>query len=250
MGKTQTLPDYPRGLTFEHVWAALMETRETQKETDRFFKESRQETVRLQQETAKFIKESQQETARFQQETAQQIKESQQKTARFQQETAQQIKESQQETDRQIKDINKRFGEYSNRLGEIAEYMITPNLRDKFNEFGYDFSKASRNLEIADKINNIFLEIDVFLENFHKAMLVEIKTNLTEKNINDHIERLEKMRKYSDLHDYKRIFFGAVAGVVIPEDIKKIALDNGLFVVEPSGETFNITHPHEKPKEW
>ena len=225
MGKTQTLPDYPRGLTFEHVWAALMETR------------------KLQEENAQQIKESRQETDRF-------LKESRQETARLQQETAQQIKESQQETDRQIKDINKRFGEYSNRLGEIAEYMITPNLRDKFNEFGYDFSKASRNIEIADKINNIFLEIDVFLENFHKAMLVEIKTNLTEKNINDHIERLEKMRKYSDLHDYKRIFLGAVAGVVIPEDIKKIALDNGLFVVEPSGETFNITHPHEKPKEW
>ena len=28
MGKTKKLPDYPRGLDFEQVWAALMETRE------------------------------------------------------------------------------------------------------------------------------------------------------------------------------------------------------------------------------
>ena len=30
----------------------------------------------------------------------------------------------------------------------------------------------------------------------------------------DHIERLEKMRKYADLHGDKRVFLGAVAGVV------------------------------------
>ena len=34
MAETQTLPDYPRGLTFEQVWTALMENRELQKETD------------------------------------------------------------------------------------------------------------------------------------------------------------------------------------------------------------------------
>jgi len=170
-----------------------------------------------------------------------------------QKETAQQMKENrelQKETDRQIKDINKRFGEYSNRLGEITEYMIAPNLREKFNEYGYEFSKASRNTKIFDHKNKIFFEIDVFLENYKKAILVEIKTNLTEKNVTDHIERLEKMRKYADLHEDKRSFLGAVAGVVIPDNIRELALNNGFFVIEPSGETFNITPPYGKPKEW
>ncbi|MCL2185807.1 MAG: hypothetical protein FWB86_08155, partial [Treponema sp.] len=39
MGDMQTKTDYPRGLDFEQVWAALMETREQQKETDRQIKE-------------------------------------------------------------------------------------------------------------------------------------------------------------------------------------------------------------------
>jgi len=34
MGKAQTQPAYPRGLDFEQVWAALMENREQQKETE------------------------------------------------------------------------------------------------------------------------------------------------------------------------------------------------------------------------
>ena len=88
------------------------------------------------------------------------------------------------------------------------------------------------------------------LENGEKVILLEIKTNLTEKNIYYHIERLKKMRIYSDLRGDKRVFLGAVAGVVIPDDIRKLALNLGFFVVEPSGETFNITAPHGKPSEW
>jgi len=185
MADTHIQPTYPKGLDFEQVWAALMENREQQKETDR-----------------------------------------------------------------QIKDINKRFGEYSNRLGEIAEYMVAPNLREKFKELGLNFPKATRNADISDDQNNIFMEIDVLLENGDKAMLVEVKTNLLEVHLNAHIERLEKMRKYADLHGEKRNFLGAVAGVVIPDNIRKLAFSHGLFVIEPSGETFKITPPEGNPKEW
>ena len=189
MADIQTQINYPKGVTFEQVWAALQET-------DR------------------------------------------------------QIKESQQETARQIKDINKRFGEYSNRLGEISEYMIAPNLVEKFNELGFNFQKTSKNTKVSDHQNNIFFEIDHFLENYSKAMLVEVKTKLISDHVNAHIERLEKMRKYADLHGDKRSFLGAVASVVIPDDIKELALGYGLFIIEPSGETFKITSPTGKPKEW
>jgi len=203
MADAQTQFTYPRGLDFEQVWAALMETRKTQ------------------EENARQIKQTQEETSR-------------------------QIKDNNQ----QIKDINKRFGEYSNRLGEISEYMIAPYLREKFNELGFNFQKTSKNTDVSDRINNIYFEIDFFLENYSKAMLVEVKTKLISDHINAHIERLEKMRKYADLHGDKRSFLGAVAGVVISDDNKKLALNNGLFVIEPSGETFSITQPIGKPKEW
>ena len=58
------------------------------------------------------------------------------------------------------------------------------------------------------------------------------------------------MRRYADLHGDKRTFLGAVAGVVIADNVKEYALKQGFFVVEPSGETFNIIQPDNKPKEW
>jgi len=81
-------------------------------------------------------------------------------------------------------------------------------------------------------------------------MLVEIKTNLTISYINEHIKRLEKIRAFANLHNDKRSFLGAVAGVVVPLKIKNYALENGLYLIEPAGENLNITLPNNKPKVW
>jgi len=159
-----------------------------------------------------------------------------------------------QETDRIMKenaaDFNRRLGEYINLFGEVTEYTMAPKLREKFIEFGFTFPKAERNVSIRDNTNNIFLEIDVMLENDDNAMLVEIKTKLTIERINDHMDRLEKMRKYADLRGDKRTFLGAVAGVVVTDKERKYALDQGFYLIEPAGQNLNITAPSGKPNEW
>ena len=182
MAEAQTKPAYPKGLDFEQVWAALMETRERQ--------------------------------------------------------------------EKDAIEFNKRIGSLTNLFGEIAEYMVAPKLREKFSELGLDFPKANPNSSVNDRVNNIFLEIDVMLENGDKAMLVEVKTKLTLERINNHIDRLEKMRAYANLHGDKRTFLGAVAGVVVTDEVRNYALNQGFYLIEPSGESFNITPPKGNPKEW
>ena len=58
------------------------------------------------------------------------------------------------------------------------------------------------------------------------------------------------MRRHANLHGDKRTFLGAVAGFSIADEEKNIALNEGLYVIEPSGEDFNITPPQGKPREW
>ena len=176
------------------------------------------------------------------------------------QENALQIKElreSQKETDlkfeesrRRAEIFDKKWGELHNRFGEIVEYMVAPNLRDKFGEMGLVFLEVNNNKRVNDYKNDIHFEIDIFLENGNIALLVEVKTKLTTEDVKEHIKRLEEMRKYADLRGDKRSFLGAVAGVVMTSYAKKYALKQGFFVVEPSGETFNITSPQGLPKEW
>ena len=158
------------------------------------------------------------------------------------------------ETDRRMREsaerLDKQLGKLGNRIGEIVEYLVAPNLREKFRELGLNFPQVHQNSNVADYDNNIFLEIDAKLENGDKVMLVEVKTNLTTKDVQDHIKRLKKMRIYADLHGEKRTFLGSVAGVVITVNAKEYALGKGLYVIEPSGETFNIIPPNGQPKEW
>ena len=154
------------------------------------------------------------------------------------------------ELEKLIKDNNKRFGDINNRFGDLVECMISPNILDKFKDLGLEFETAAPNVKVRDHKNKIYFEIDVFLQNTTTAMLVEIKTELKIEYINEHINRLEKMRTFSDLHNEKRTFLGAVAGITISSDAKKYALENGFYLIEPLGEDLNITPPYIKHREW
>jgi hypothetical protein len=134
----------------------------------------------------------------------------------------------------------------------MVEHMVVPNLLDKFKALGFVFEMASRDVKIADQKNKIFVEVDVFLQNGDKVMIVEIKATPSVEDIGDHVKRMEKMRKYADLRGDARKYLGAVAGVVVSDSVKNKALKNGFFVVVPSGDTFTIITPEGKyrVREW
>jgi hypothetical protein len=158
------------------------------------------------------------------------------------------------ETERIMKenaaDFNKRLGSLTNLFGDVTEAMVAPQICEKFEEFGLVFPRANPNVRINDRVNKISFEIDIMLENGDKAMLVEVKTKLTIDRINYHINRIEKMRNYANLHGDKRTFLGAVAGIVVTDEVKDYALNQGFYFIEYAGENFYITPPNGKPKEW
>jgi hypothetical protein len=63
---------------------------------------------------------------------------------------------------------------------------------------------------------------------------------------------MEKLRRYADLRDDKRKYLGAIAGVVFGKVEKIYTFKKGFYVIEPSGDTFNITKPEGiyHPHEW
>jgi hypothetical protein len=175
------------------------------------------------------------------------------------------VAENQKETDRQLREtertlkedsqrlkeeLNVKIGALTNLFGDLTEGMVAPKICEKFEEFGLYFPKAHPNSWLNDKVNNISFEVDIMLENGKKAMLIEVKTKLTIDRINYHLNRLEKMRKYADLNDDKRTFLGAVAGIVVTDEIRDYALSKGLYFIEYAGETFYITAPKDEPREW
>jgi hypothetical protein len=101
-------------------------------------------------------------------------------------------------------------------------------------------------------VNGIAAEIDIMLENGGKVIIVEVKSKPTPEDINDHIRRMEKVRRHADLNGDRRIFLGAVAGMVMNDDMRDCILGHGFYAIEPSGDTFNITVPEKeyRLREW
>jgi hypothetical protein len=128
--------------------------------------------------------------------------------------------------------------------------MFIPNLKEKFNALGYEFGKASSNVLIGDKEHAIYAEIDVFLENGDCALAVEVKTQANTGDIREHIERMEKLRRYFDLHKDQRKLYGAVAAAVIPGNVLDFALKQGFYIIRQMGDNVSIETPPGTPKAW
>ncbi|MDR2758392.1 MAG: hypothetical protein LBB78_03335 [Spirochaetaceae bacterium] len=224
-----------QGLTVEDIWALFRETDRRFQETDRRF----QETDRRFQETDRQFK----EIALQSKETDRQFK----KIALQSKETDRQFKE----IALQSKETERKISKLGSRLGELVENLVASNLVGKFNERGFAFSKTSLDVVIKYPDNSLLAEFDIFLENGSTALAVEVKSKLTVDDVKEHLERMEKLRRYADEHGDKRKFLGAAAGGIIPEEVKPFAIKSGLFVIEQSGETAVIAVPEGfKPREW
>jgi hypothetical protein len=162
------------------------------------------------------------------------------------------VGEEQKKTARQIEATNKQIGKLGGRYGEMVEAMVMPNLVEKFRKLNFEVNRASRGSTIEDRKNGIAAEIDILLENGDKVMIVEVKSKPTTEDVNDHVKRMQKVRLHADLHGDKRKFRGAVAGMVMNDAMRDCILGHGGYVIEPSGDTFNITEPKGKysPREW
>jgi hypothetical protein len=108
--------------------------------------------------------------------TLDRVSKKQEELTKSQKETDRQMKESAERLDKQMQETDRQLSKLGKRMGEVVEYMVAPNLREKFRELGYDFPQANQNSDVSDPKNKIFLEIDVKLENGDKVMLVEVKT--------------------------------------------------------------------------
>ena len=205
-----------RGLTFEDVWAALMENREQMKETDRRIAQQREETD-------KRMAQQREETDRLLKDTIKQMK----------------------ETDR-------KFGELHNRFGELAEHLVGPSIMEKFNERGFNFTERSRDKEIWDTDKrNILTEVDILLENGDIVIAVEVKSKPKEADVEKHIRRMEILRQAANLRGDKRLFRGAIAGAIMNSGMRNSIIQNGFYLIEQSGDTVKLNIPEGfTPREW
>jgi predicted RNase H-like nuclease (RuvC/YqgF family) len=156
-----------------------------------------------------------------------------------------------QETDRIVKELSKNIGGVNKSFGRLMEEMYSARLWDKFAVFGYEFTCGCQRKKFRENDQSL-AEADLFLENGLYAMVVEVKTDLTTEDVDEHLERIATIRDYMDRHGDKRFLVGAVAGGIAPKDVVRYAQKKGLYVVGWSGDAAMVAEapPSFKAREW
>ena len=176
------------------------------------------------------------------------LADAQKETERILREERQKTERQFRETDRQIKQVTKQIGELGNRLGEFVEWQVRPSAVRLFQERGIEVHEFYP--EVSVQRGDEGLEIDLLVVNDTDAILIEVKAKLTQKDVDDHLERLGKFKQFMPRYrDVKAL--GAVAGMVVPKDVARYAYRKGLFVLAQSGETLIILNDKQfRPKVW
>ena len=185
-------------------------------------------------------------------ENREQLKETDRILRESQRETERILKESQEKTTRKIDILTDQMGGLNNKFGEIAEHLVAPGVVEQFNNLGYHFDGiADRGFKILDEKGNLKTEIDILLENGDYILIVEVKADVRKNDIEHHVKRLEIFREYRNKHNDPRKIRGAIAGAIFYPNIKEMALENGFYVLEQSGDTMKMDIPEGfMPKEW
>jgi hypothetical protein len=209
--------------TADEVWQLLGELIQAQKETDR----------RL-LETERLLKEQTQETERL-------LREQTQETERL-------LLQQSQKTDQQIQRVNEQLGKLGNPLGEFVEWQVRPAAVRLFQERGIGVRELSADISVQEGDEGI--EIDLLVINSSEAIVIEVKSKLTQADVDEHLERLDKFKRL--LPRYRDVkVLGAVAAMVTPLDVARYAYRQGLFVIAQSGDGLVILNDLKfQPKAW
>jgi len=185
-------------------------------------------------------------------------------TDRIIKENAEQMKETDrkfQETDRKIQEnaaqlkqterlLRQQVGDLTRRLGEFVEEMVKPAAVRLFRERGIDVHRIVRHLEATDEQLKLSMEIDLFVTNQEACVLIEVKSNLSIDDVNEHLERMEKFKLLFPEYANKKTF-GAVAGMVISENVAKYAYRKGFFVIGQADDSVRILNDQKfQPTAW
>jgi len=140
------------------------------------------------------------------------------------------------EVKRVTSNLENSYGGISSRLGKLTELVVVPKLRHNMNEQGHNFDSAEPDALIRGVFGGRkedIAQVDMFLSGPTEAMAVEIKSRLRESAVRVHLGRLKDLRDYEEEAGIKgKKLFGAVAGIAIDEFARKVAKENGLYIVE------------------
>ena len=158
------------------------------------------------------------------------------------------LRETVEQTSKQIAQTNKQVGGLTSRWGEFVENLIKPAAARLFQEKGIDVHLTA--LRVTGQDDKGSIEIDILVENTTEVVAIEVKSHLEVRDVKRFLQTLERFKKVFPKHKSDKLY-GAVAGIKIDERANEYAIQEGLFLIQPAGDSVIIANSHNfEPKIW
>ena len=170
------------------------------------------------------------------------------------------LRESQKETGERIDKLGEKVDRVTSNvgglnlsMGDLIETLFAPHLGEKFDAYNYNLKRTYHRVPIYDDNIRMRTDIDILLSNTTLCMAVEVKRWLeTKDHVDDHIKRMQLIRQYPPAEVKDKKLLGAIVGAVVTPEAREYAEQNGLFVLELTGEDVRLLEPPGDfvPREW
>ena len=80
---------------------------------------------------------------------------------------------------------------------------------------------------------------------------MEVIEKLLKEHVDEHVNRMEVLRRKADARNDTKKFRGAIAGAIMNAPVRNYAHKAGFYVIEQTGDTVKINIPEGfTPREW
>ncbi|MEO5376322.1 MAG: hypothetical protein H7832_00840 [Magnetococcus sp. DMHC-6] len=159
------------------------------------------------------------------------------------------IKEIQQDTRQTIKDLSRQVGDLTGKWGRFVENMVAPSCKTLFAKRGIPVHEVHQQVK-AWRDDNRSMEVDILVVNSESVVVVEVKSTLKQKDVEDYIGRINQFKYFFPRFTTYHVF-GAVAGMVVEEHANTYARQQGLFVIVQAGESVELANADNFiPRSW
>ncbi len=143
---------------------------------------------------------------------------------------------------------NQAVNSLSSRWGRFVENLVAPAVLRLFQSRGIAVQEVYQRVRSARGDRN--LEIDILAVDDDVAVIVEVKSRLTQESIRRCLQTLEQF-KTAFPHYANYQIYGAVAAIEIDGEVDIYAYNQGLFVIQQSGDTVEISNTADFiPRTW
>lgn len=143
---------------------------------------------------------------------------------------------------------NRTVENLGSRWGRFVENLVAPAVLRLFRAKGIAVQEVHQRMRSARGDRN--LEVDLFAVDDDVAVVIEVKSRLTQEHIRRFLQNLDQFKTaFPNYANYR--LYGAVAAIEIDGDVDTYAYNQGLFVIQQSGDSIAISNtPDFAPRTW